>query len=136
MSKISAKSPQLQSGNEPVDRPLSAVGIFWAMQKPGSPTILLDHRCPLGAAEAYGDMLTCPHGHYELWERWRRASGEIPDAAKAFVAASEYEEWPRGRVVYDAVQQRFTCYADEKIRVAPTSLRQYAKGSDCPTRPQ
>jgi hypothetical protein len=110
-----AKSPQPDSGGKSMHPSPSAVGIFWAIQPPGKPTILLDHRCPLGDAETYGDMLTSPHGHYDLWERWRRVGGEIPDVVKALVAASEYEEWPRGRIVCDTMRQRFTCYADAKI---------------------
>ena len=109
------KSPQLKSRRRSFDPPVGAVGIFWAIQEPGKPAILLDHRCLLGDAETYGDMLTCPHGHYDLWERWRKVAGEIPDIARPLVAASEYEEWPRGRIVYDTVEQQFTCYADAKI---------------------
>ena len=26
-------------------------------------------------AEPYGAMLTCPHGHYDVWEQWRKAGG-------------------------------------------------------------
>jgi hypothetical protein len=112
-----ASWPELspESRRRSIDPSPSAVGIFWAIQKPGKPTILLDHRCLLGDTENYGDMLTCPHGHYDLWEQWRRGAGEIPDVARGLVAASEYEEWPRGRIVYDTIHQRFTCYADAKI---------------------
>lgn len=54
-------------------------------------------------------MLTCPHGHYEVWEEWRRRGDNC------LVAESEYEEWPRGRVVYDTVNGRFVLYADPQI---------------------
>jgi hypothetical protein len=50
----------------------SFVGIFWAVQERGSAAVLLDHRCPISEAEPYGDMLTCPNGHYEVWEQWRK----------------------------------------------------------------
>jgi len=93
----------------------AAVGIFWALQPPQSATILIDHRCMLHIAESYGDMLTCPHGHYDLWEEWRKNAGEIPAAARTLVGGCEYEDWPRGRVVFDTVTRRFTCYADMKI---------------------
>jgi hypothetical protein len=93
----------------------TAVGIFWALQPRQSATILIDHRCPLDIAEPYGDMLTCPHGHYDLWERWRKNAGEIPVAARALVVGSEYEDWPRGRIVFDTISKRFTCYADSNI---------------------
>ena len=69
----------------------------------------------MSLAEPYGDMLTCSHGHYELWESWRQGAGDIPASARAFVAASEYEEWPRGRIVFDTIHKEFTCYADVQI---------------------
>jgi hypothetical protein len=100
----------------------AAVGVFWAIQPPQSATILIDHRCPLDVAEPYGDMLTCPHGHYDLWEGWRENAGEIPAAARALVTTSEYEDWPRGRMVFDTVSKRFTCYADAKILRRPGLL--------------
>ena len=93
----------------------TSVGIFWAIKPPGIPLILLDHRCSLDLAELYGDMLTCPHGHYDIWEEWRKAPADVPMEARAVVVASEYEEWPRGRVVFDAIHQEFTCYADIQI---------------------
>ena len=85
------------------------MGIFWAVQEPGSAAVLLDHRCSLEEAEPYGNMLTCPHGHYEVWEQWRKAGG------RAVIVASEYEEWPRGRIVYDTESDRFILYADAQI---------------------
>ena len=85
------------------------VGIFWAIQERGSSATLLDHRCSLKEAEPYGTMLTCPHGHYEVWEQWHKAGG------RAAIAAFEYEEWPRGRIVYDRENERFILYADAQI---------------------
>jgi hypothetical protein len=93
----------------------AAVGIFWAIQLPAKPAIILDHRCLLRDAEAYGDMLTSPHGHYDVWEHWRKHSRDIPYGAAATVKMYEYEEWPRGRIVYDPIHMNFTCYADLKI---------------------
>jgi hypothetical protein len=96
--------------------PNSFVGIFWAIpEDEGSTAILLDHRCSLKDAEAYGCMLTCPHGHYEVWEKWRERKGSRPATVASLVAASEYEEWPRGRIVYDLESERFVIYADAQI---------------------
>jgi hypothetical protein len=92
------------------------VGIFWAIQEEGSPATLMDHRCSLKEAEPYGSMLTCPHGHYETWEQWRKADGP------AAIAESEYEEWPRGRVVHDTEGDRFILYADAQILREPTLI--------------
>src|SRR5271169_521768 len=95
----------------------SFVGIFWAIQEQGSAATIVDHRCSLKEAEPYGTMLTCPHGHYDVWEQWRKAGGQ------AAIAASEYEEWPRGRIVYDSEKQRFVLYAEEQILRRPVLLR-------------
>jgi hypothetical protein len=61
-------------------------------------------------------MLTCPHGHYEVWEKWRKAGGGPA------IAASEYEEWPRGRIVYDRERYRFILYADQQILRDPALM--------------
>jgi hypothetical protein len=94
----------------------SFVGIFWAIQDQGSAARIVDHRCSLKEAEPYGTMLTCPHGHYEVWEQWRKAGG------RAAIAASEYEEWPRGRIVYDREGERFILYADAQILRDPALI--------------
>jgi hypothetical protein len=60
-------------------------------------------------------MLTCAHGHYEVWGQWQNGSRPVRAGFAPLVAASEYEEWPRGRVVYDPDNQRFILYADGQI---------------------
>ncbi len=57
------------------DFPNSFVGIFWAIQEQGAAISIEDHQCSLKEAEPYGAMLTCPHGHYDVWEQWRKAGG-------------------------------------------------------------
>jgi hypothetical protein len=113
-----------RSGNEaPLTRDSHKfVGIFWAVQEKGSSVVLLDHRCPLAEAEPYGDMLTCPHGHYQVWEQWRNLRG-YGSVLPAFVALDEYEEWPRGRIVYSALNNRFHLYADAQILCRPNLLK-------------
>ncbi|MCU1235420.1 MAG: hypothetical protein JWP63_3387 [Candidatus Solibacter sp.] len=72
-------------------------------------------------------MLTCSHGHYDIWEQWHRGSALVREGFASLVARSEYEEWPRGRVVYDADRERFILYADaqilERLPVKLTSRR-------------
>jgi hypothetical protein len=97
----------------------SFVGIFWAVPEQGSAAILLEHRCSLKEAEPYGSMLTCPHGHYEIWEQWRKSIGASGAGAAPLIAMSEYEEWPRGRIVYDTESNRFILYADAQILRRP-----------------
>lgn len=100
----------------------SFVGIFWAVQQKGSAAVLLDHRCPLSEAEPYGDMLTCSHGHYEVWEQWRRDMTNRRSGPASLIARDEYEEWPRGRIVYASPSGRFMLYADAQILRRPRLL--------------
>jgi hypothetical protein len=100
----------------------SFVGIFWAVEEKGSAAVLLDHRCPIAEAEPYGDMLTCPHGHYEVWEQWRKDARNGRSGLDLLVATDEYEEWPRGRVVYSSPHDRFVVYADAQILCRPDLL--------------
>ena len=46
------------------------VGIFWGV--PAGHVALVTDATPLAAAEPYGDFLTHPRGHCEVWEGWRR----------------------------------------------------------------
>jgi hypothetical protein len=98
------------------------VGIFWAVQEKGSAAVLLDHRCPISEAEPYGDMLTCPHGHYEVWEEWRKNASNDRPGLNFLIATDEYEEWPRGRIVYSSPHERFVLYADAQILRRPDLL--------------
>lgn len=90
-----------------------SLGIFWRVAG-----VLVIDRSLLDVGEPYGDCLTHAAGHYERWENWRalgaerlRATG-LPDR----IALTEYDEWPRGRVVYEKVAQRFVLYADRRLQ--------------------
>ena len=77
---------------------------------------------PLEAAEPYGDCLTFPDGHYQVWERWRNMRDR--DAAlRAIVRTFEYEDWPRGRIVFDRLKECFVLYADRKL-LSPETIAQ------------
>jgi hypothetical protein len=78
------------------------VGIFWLV----SGNLVIDST-PLTEAEPYGDFLIHPGSHLEAWRLFQR-SGSVP-------ANVEYEELPRGRVVYNTRTQRFTLLADTCI---------------------
>ena len=78
------------------------VGIFWAVD--GKPLI---DSAPLPEAEPYGDHLTHPRGHAAVWERFQQ-NGTAP-------REMEYEEAPRGRVMYNTKSRRFTLLADKCI---------------------
>jgi hypothetical protein len=78
------------------------VGIFWLLDG----KIIID-ATPLSRAESYGTALTHPTGHDDYWSHLQH-TGAVP-------AEVEYEELPRGRVVFDGREQRFTLYADACI---------------------
>ena len=105
------------------DRP--GVGIVWGVRDRAGPLLLVTDRTPLAEAEPYGDFLTHPGGHHDVWEGWRRLGpvGLARRGLPAFIAWHEYEHFPRGRVVFDTTTDRFTFYADRKLQ-APCVLRE------------
>jgi hypothetical protein len=82
--------------------------------------VLVTDSVPLAEAEPYGDCLTHPRGHYEMWDRWRRAGTAwlrvkgLPTA----ICQTEYEEHPRGRIVYERSADLFVIYADRRLQTA------------------
>src|SRR5437016_7961683 len=74
------------------------VGIFWVLN--GEP--LIDSAL-LSDAEPYGDHLTHPRGHAAVWERFQQNATAPREM--------EYEEAPRGRVMYNTKSRRFTLLA-------------------------
>lgn len=84
-----------------VDEP--RVGIFWLLVD-GS---LLVDSGPLADAEKYGDCLTHLASHIDVWAKFQ-SSGRV-------AANVEYEEYPRGRVVFDNRKDRFVLMADRCI---------------------
>ncbi len=93
------------------------VGIFWCVRDSAGSRHILTKHCTLDAAEEYGDCLTFGPGHYEVWENWRSAGALQPPLA-SIVRSHEYEEWPRGRIVFDRKADRFFLYADRRIQKA------------------
>jgi len=78
------------------------VGIFWLL----GDRLILD-TSPLSEAEPYGDCLGHRTSHIDYWtaqQRFGTVSREI-----------EYEDPPRGRVVFNKRTQRFDLYADRCI---------------------
>ena len=94
-----------------------SVGIFWGVPEEGRLVLVAD-RTTLDQAEAYGDCLTHPRGHHEVWEAWRRLGATalrrrgLPPA----IETHEYEAFPRGRVVYMRGPALFTLYADRRLQ--------------------
>ena len=78
------------------------VGIFWVVDG----KLVIDSM-PLDEAEDYGDFRTYPRSHIFVWEQWRLI-GKVP-------GESEYEEFPRGRVLFNTKTRRSTLLADRCI---------------------
>lgn len=93
-------------------RPQEAqLAIFWLL----GDRLILDS-VPLSRGERYGSFLAHPASHADYWVRAQRA-GTVPRDA-------EYDEPPRGRVSYDARDERFILLADRCILLQKTTLRQ------------
>ncbi|WP_262267313.1 MULTISPECIES: hypothetical protein [Microvirga] len=93
------------------------VGIFWGVRWSGAIVLIFD-KTDLDAAEPYGEFLTHPKGHYEFWEELRK-EGVGPLKRRgwpAMLLSYEYEQWPRGRIVYNTKTNFFTLYADRKLQ--------------------
>ena len=78
------------------------VGIFWFVGER-----LIFDVSPLSEAEPYGDRLTHRKSHIDYWMEQQRL-GAVPKEM-------EYEEAPRGRVVFNRKTERFMLYADRCI---------------------
>jgi hypothetical protein len=108
--------------NETAQRATPHVGIFWLLQPPDGEARLLAAGCPLDQAEPYGNCLTYGPGHYETWAQWRR-DRTVEPALRALVRSHEYEDWPRGRIVFDHSRDLFIIYADRKLLTPATIAR-------------
>ena len=92
----------------------SYLGIYWVLRAPTGSLRLLAHACSLANAEEYGDCLTCPDAHIDVWSQWQ--CGKVPEKDLLyFIHDFEYEDWPRGRVVYDRPAKRFVAYIDPQL---------------------
>ena len=78
------------------------VAIFWVFEG----KIILDS-IPLSEAQQYGTALNHPTSHIDHWTRLQ-STGQVP-------VDVEYEEPPRGRVLYDQRWQKFHLLADKCI---------------------
>jgi hypothetical protein len=89
------------------------VGIFWWIGDR-----LLAAGCSLADAEPADDWLDYQGGHAEHWDRWREA-GATWLGRNNFpieILSSEYDEHPRGRIVYDRRSSCYLLYADIRLQ--------------------
>ena len=97
-----------------------SVGIVWGVSDKGRLQLVTD-LTTLAEAETYGEFLTHPRGHYDVWEGWRRLgpAGLAKRGLPAAIAWNEYEHFPRGRVVFSTDTKRFTLYVDRRLQGPP-----------------
>lgn len=93
------------------------VGFFWIVEDRSGVDLVIGEVMPLQNAEIYGDTLTNPNGHYDFWEKMKASKTNSQDNKfiNEKVLQSEYEDWPRGRVVFHIKSQRFTLLADQRL---------------------
>jgi hypothetical protein len=98
-----------------------SIGVFWLVQGNAQLPVLLADLCPVGSGEPYDDFLTYG-GHYDHWDKLAAlGAGELGRRGLPTAPVwSEYEEWPRGRVVYHVPTERFILYADRQLQQPET----------------
>lgn len=112
---------------------MTALGIFWFVPIDETRSGLIHDMTPLEHAPAYGDMLTHDCGHAEFWEFLTRLGPNYLQSINVptIPAYSEYDDWPRGRVVYDTRSDRFIIYADRQLHNRPF-INQILRAFDLP----
>lgn len=106
------------------------VGPLWVVEEGGN-AVVIALAIPLTQAETYGDMLTVDTGHLQHWTRLARRGAAALRAAGIPTAPvwSEYEEWPRGRVLYDCKLRHFIIRSDRQLH-HPAFVRLIASSFD------
>ena len=96
------------------------VGLFWVIEN-----TVVAVGLPIGRADAYGDCLTYDGGHSDHWDAWNDAGPtwlkehQLP----ATICATEYDQHPRGRAIFDKTLNAFVIYADRRLHSASTIRR-------------
>lgn len=96
-----------------------SIGIFWSVPA-GQGAALVTDKSALAESEVYGEFLTHPRGHYDVWEGWR-SRGPAWLAGRGLPTSimwREYEDCPRGRIVFHNPSGLFVVYADPSLQNA------------------
>lgn len=99
---------------------MSFVGIFWVWEEK-----VFAFPVALGDATRTGDHLDSPGTHDQLWEQVKRQAPQLRH--------DEYFSLPRGRVVYDTAQDRFTVFLDN-VLMKPEIKRKLREAFQLPVR--
>lgn len=85
---------------------MAKLGVFWVHRDQ-----ILSSDLPLGNGVDDGLFVNHPASHLDRWPVvqacWNRVFPEL--------LSLEYEEVPRGRVLYDRKRNRFICYLDRSV---------------------
>ena len=111
------RNSALKNGGKMDSEPM--VGIFWLFKGE-----LIFDVTPVSAAEPYGDCVGHANSHIEFWTSLQNA-GVIP-------LDVEYEEPPRGRVVYDVRIHKYFIYTDKCIGTYQLSCAGFSETFPCP----
>ncbi len=84
------------------------VGIFWIIETEHAEDIIYDVVL-VSQGEKYGDAIQ-HGGHYEFWENLKPKS-----PTEVLFKSRSYDAYPRGRVVFFPIENRFILYADRCI---------------------
>lgn len=96
------------------------VGIFWVLEK----RLLIDST-PLTDAADYSDFKIHGADHYTVWEKYKRV-----DAVPRYL---EYEDVPRGRVMYNTKTRQYLLLADRCILKRPGLVNRIKAKMGLPT---
>jgi hypothetical protein len=99
------------------------VGILWLVDG----KLLIDSTA-LGKAEVYGEFKIHSGNHISVWEKFQQ-NGTAP-------SEMEYEEAPRGRVMYNTRTRRFTFLADKCILRDKSVVRKIMSEINLPVNTQ
>jgi len=80
----------------------SHVGIFWFFKGE-----IIQYSTPYTEGDDYGDFVNGKSGHYKYWPTVQRLMPKT--------AMYEYDQVPRGRVVYSKRNESFYVYSSEKF---------------------
>jgi hypothetical protein len=105
MTSKPQSKPKMHKG-ERTQPTVPNVGIFWVLGK----RILIDGT-PITDAESYSDFKIHDRGHDKVWEGYQKAAVVSEDL--------EYEDVPRGRVMYNTKTGQYLLLADRCILKDP-----------------
>ena len=90
------------------------VGIFLFVEEPGAGPLILGFPEFLAFAKKDGPYLTGDETYENFWSSMRQMMS--PGWRLAFLADSDYREWPRGRVVFHTDRKRFEVHLEDRLQ--------------------